>query len=1031
VQQAVSHADFVVCATDAESRVTDAKRALAPRGNAGTMSAGSHIVTSHCLPFVVPQEVRQPITVAEIAWDAQTSSFVKNTVTLAIFTTAALDGLATYPAYSHSMAMKLIDFACLLIFVVEMCIKLLAQGSKPWRFFIGIETLRADAWKSATSSWESAPIATKRVHDSFKVKETSVVATASERVKETEVHTVEKTTTTYVYHEFTDKEIATEADRFWNCFDFLIVGCCIFTTFSESDSSIGTLRLLRILRLIRAWDELRSIAQGLTSGLYASASIMFLFLFVIFLYSLVGVDLFRENDPFHFLNGEAAFYTLYGVSNMEWLDIANIQFYGCNDLKAGGFYMVYLNQSHPNYPKLDAELEVLDNYFDGIQAINRFPNVAYRLNEETGGWLPLKDAEDPFLPKELWCAPKQQLAVSVIYLTSYVCITGLILITLFTGAVAVAMTDSVAELAEEKKDKARALKKKQLQDSFNDDDEQGASAYDKCIRAVYSAVGFGDSCEHYPTPPPVMNNAYKLTDDRQSTANYKRMLCGLMSYSQKTKMISQQKLAYAIYHIRPDGPLPTEVYQMLKDERHLSSICFPKGKGLGIGGVLTASHDTLAENSSNSGIWIKFKCLLAELSMSMYELSNNRYFCLLVNATIMAAALVAGTDLFYPKVDLEQINEYLLLTMKIVFSAEFLAKLLAEGAHPLSYFNNAWNCFDAVILSITLMPSPNQALASLRALRLLKLIKSMSPEDAPQLHIVLAAFNEAVMSFQYVGALWILIIYIYAIIGFGMFGENDPKSFGTLHGAMWTLFGASTFDGVSDLMYTQIYGCDQYGAYIEYPFFNPDYYAAREDIAVHEMDANGKHGLRMLGAPSDNLNAMMMRELRGGKKKKKPKVGFDLGAPCVSTESGSAAFYYFLSYTTLSALILLSILLGVIQSGMENADKRNKQKLQREDQQNENIANRPASAKFLPLLCNIFDNFDPEETGSVPIDELVACLGGKREEMKAFKAELEVLDDDESGSLELTEFCEHILSKHFGKAYAGGQLQTVSDGSML
>ena len=49
---------------------------------------------------------------------------------------------------------------------------------------------------------------------------------------------------------------------------------------------------------------------------------------------------------------------------------------------------------------------------------------------------------------------------------------------------------------------------------------------------------------------------------------------------------------------------------------------------------------------------------------------------------------------------------------------------------------------------------------SLRALRLLKLIKSTSPKSAPQLHIVLAAFNEAVMSFRYVGALWMLFIYM-------------------------------------------------------------------------------------------------------------------------------------------------------------------------------------------------------------------------------------------------------------------------------
>jgi voltage-gated sodium channel len=120
------------------------------------------------------------------------------------------------------------------------------------------------------------------------------------------------------------------------------------------------------------------------------------------------------------------------------------------------------------------------------------------------------------------------------------------------------------------------------------------------------------------------------------------------------------------------------------------------------------------------------------------------------------------------------------------------------------YFYSGWNCFDFMILIVTLMPQPNQMLASLRALRLVKLIKGVSPRNNPQLYSVMAAFSTAVMSFRYVGALWLLTIYLYAIVGVQMYRDNDPKMFGTLHSAMFALFGISSFDALGDTMYTQV-----------------------------------------------------------------------------------------------------------------------------------------------------------------------------------------------------------------------------------
>ena len=117
---------------------------------------------------------------------------------------------------------------------------------------------------------------------------------------------------------------------------------------------------------------------------------------------------------------------------------------------------------------------------------------------------------------------------------------------------------------------------------------------------------------------------------------------------------------------------------------------------------------------------------------------------------------------------------------------------------PLQYFrglNANWNTFDFVILGLTWAPDASPVLASLRSLRVVKLLRAANAKNTPQLHIVLAAFKAGVEAFRYIGVLWLLMIYIYGLVGKIAFQENDPDHFGSLHESMYTLFGVSTFDG--------------------------------------------------------------------------------------------------------------------------------------------------------------------------------------------------------------------------------------------
>ena len=63
----------------------------------------------------------------------------------------------------------------------------------------------------------------------------------------------------------------------------------------------------------------------------------------------------------------------------------------------------------------------------------------------------------------------------------------------------------------------------------------------------------------------------------------------------------------------------------------------------------------------------------------------------------------------------------------------------------------------------------------------------------------------------YVSLLLLLLFYLFAVTGVFLFGENDPVHFRNLQLAMLTLFRVVTLEDWTDVMYIQMYGCEGYG----------------------------------------------------------------------------------------------------------------------------------------------------------------------------------------------------------------------------
>jgi len=144
-----------------------------------------------------------------------------------------------------------------------------------------------------------------------------------------------------------------------------------------------------------------------------------------------------------------------------------------------------------------------------------------------------------------------------------------------------------------------------------------------------------------------------------------------------------------------------------------------------------------------------------------------------------------------------------------IFVAEVIIKMVAEGKKPWRYFNDGWNVFDFIIVAAAFMPFGGSSVAVLRLLRLLRVLKLV--KALPKLQLLVSALLKSIPSMGYVSILLLLLFYIYAVAAVFFFGANDPIHFENLQMSMLSLFRVVTLEDWTDVMYINMYGCENYG----------------------------------------------------------------------------------------------------------------------------------------------------------------------------------------------------------------------------
>lgn len=131
------------------------------------------------------------------------------------------------------------------------------------------------------------------------------------------------------------------------------------------------------------------------------------------------------------------------------------------------------------------------------------------------------------------------------------------------------------------------------------------------------------------------------------------------------------------------------------------------------------------------------------------------------------------------------------------FSFEIGLRLI-NGGWSLRFWKSGWNVFDFVIVGAAYLPFVRESITLLRLARLLRVSRLIAL--VPSLRIVLGGIIRSLAPLASVGALTFALMYVYAIVGWMLFGDADPQRFGSAHRGLLTVFQLLTVEGWNDVL---------------------------------------------------------------------------------------------------------------------------------------------------------------------------------------------------------------------------------------
>ena len=127
-----------------------------------------------------------------------------------------------------------------------------------------------------------------------------------------------------------------------------------------------------------------------------------------------------------------------------------------------------------------------------------------------------------------------------------------------------------------------------------------------------------------------------------------------------------------------------------------------------------------------------------------------------------------------------------------IFVVELAIRITAYGRRPRDFFKEGWNVFDFVVIALAFAPGLRENVTLLRLARLLRVVRLVSV--MPDLRILVRALARSLPPITSLVLLTALLMYIYGMVGWILFDEEDPEQWGNIGQSLLSLFQILTLE---------------------------------------------------------------------------------------------------------------------------------------------------------------------------------------------------------------------------------------------
>ena len=589
--------------------------------------------------------------------------------------------------------------------------------------------------------------------------------------------------------------------------------------------------------------------------------------------------------------------------------------------------------------------------------------------------------------------------IAVVFSILFIMLAALVMLSLFIGAVTMSMTESMEMMkstaAEADRDKALMKAKKAQEDEERIREELKEQREAKGVKRKLSIKS-------------------AKTEELRAQAKMRAILLSAWDGTSLLDLLNQEQNSY-------DGPAACKVY------RKLAMVCDRIAKtasfqnfitlvicvaGVCVGLATYYEENTIYEMRSDADLilpneppdggpfcdwWFIDKSALPDQNQT-YTWNGTEYP--LYEKTVTPTCRVKLPDALL-------ILDTVIL---IIFILEVVIKTIAEFDKPWQYFwkNKAlqgWNTFDFIVVLGSLLPFGGSLITILRLLRLLRVLKLL--KAFPQLQVIVGALIATASSIMYIGIVLILVFYIMGILGMMFFKDNDPWHFGTLHMSMLTLFRCSTLEDWTDVMYINMFGSCNYNhnyngvwqdgkipetIYLAdgpstWPGLNLtqgcDYYSYYNNeinskiwvnrVIEDQLNATKPCGNEFLVEKINVYNSSLY--VHADSKEKLESKEYCAKWPPIRDQGVLlVSVIYFVFFTIIAALVLLTLFIGVVTTSMEEASEAQEVEKAIEKKVNDFVKENNVSPDTINMYRMCFEMIDVDGSGNIDEDELGLAL---------------------------------------------------------